>query len=73
MPTDEIAEESVLLFMQEIEVTNNMTRIVKESLMTARICNNLLIIGVKYGMFMNIPIYVNVFVSYVIYSFCDLV
>jgi hypothetical protein len=40
MPTDGIAEESILLFMQEIEVTNNMTRIVKESLMTARICNN---------------------------------
>jgi hypothetical protein len=62
-----------LLFMQEIEVTNNMTRIVKESLMTARICNNWLIIGVKYGMFLNIVIYVHVFVSYVIYSFCDLV
>jgi hypothetical protein len=52
--------------MHEIEVTNNMIRTVKKSLTTARICNNLLIIGVKYSMFLNIFIYVHVFVS------CDL-
>jgi hypothetical protein len=33
-----IAEEGVFLLMHEIEVTNNVTRMQKESLMTAGIC-----------------------------------